>query len=145
MSEANKAVVRRMVEDHWNKKNAALVSEVFAPNVSLRTPDGVIAGLDGASGLLEAYATAFPDFRITIQELLADGDRVILQWTFSGTHRGPLADIPATGRQVSPPPGIAIIRVNGGKVIEGQFVWDKYALLQQLGVLPMTASAGAPV
>jgi steroid delta-isomerase-like uncharacterized protein len=143
MSEQNKAVVRRIVEEHWNKKNTALVSELFAPNVSLNTPDGRLTGLDGASALLQAYATAFPDFRIIIDELLAVGDQVVLQWTFTGTHRGPLADIPATGRQVNAPPGIAIFRVDAGKVITGQFVWDKYALFQQLGILPSSTAAGA--
>jgi steroid delta-isomerase-like uncharacterized protein len=142
VSEQNKTVVRRIVEEHWNKKNAALVSELFAPNVSLRTPDGQLTGLDGASALLQAYATAFPDFRIIIDELLAMGDQVVLQWTFTGTHLGPLADIPATGRQVNTTPGIAIFRIEAGKVIKGQFVWDKYELLQQLGVLASRA-AGA--
>jgi len=61
--------------------------------------------------------------------------QVVLQWTFTGTHRGPLADIPATGKQVSVPRGIAIFRIEGGKMTQGQFAWDKYALLQQLGVL----------
>jgi steroid delta-isomerase-like uncharacterized protein len=145
MSEQNKAVVRRIVEDHWNNKNAALVSELFASNVSLETPDGVLTGLEGASFLLQAYATAFPDFRLIIDDLLADGDRVVLRWTFTGTHRGPLADIAASGRQVHVPCGIAIFRIAAGKVDQGYFAWDKYALLQQLGVLPMSSSAGAQV
>ena len=62
MSAENKAVVRRLIEDHWNAKNHALVPELFAPTVSFYTPDGVLKGLDGASTLLQAYATAFPDF-----------------------------------------------------------------------------------
>jgi len=145
MSEENKAVVRRIVDEHWNKKNAALVNELFAPNVSLHTPDGVLTGLEGASSLLRAYATAFPDFRLIVDNLLADGNQVVLQWTFTGTHRGPLADIPATGKQVSVPRGIAIFRIEGGKMTQGQFAWDKYALLQQLGVLPVNTSASAQV
>lgn len=64
MSEQNKAVVRRIFEDHWNKKNAALVGELFAPTVSLHTPDGVLTGLEGASLLLQTYQTAFPDFHL---------------------------------------------------------------------------------
>lgn len=145
MSEQNKTVVRRIVEEHWNKKNAALVSELFASNVSLDTPDGVLTGLEGASFLLQAYATAFPDFRLSIDDLLADGNQVVLRWTFTGTHRGPLADIPASGRQVRVPRGIAIFRIDAGKVDRGHLAWDKYALLQQLGVLPMNTSAGAQV
>ena len=145
MSEQNKMVVRRIVEEHWNNKNAALVSELFASNVSLDTPDGVLTGLEGASFLLQAYATAFPDFRLSIDDLLADGNRVVFRWTFTGTHRGPLADVAASGKQVRVPRGIGIFRINAGKVDQGYLAWDKYALLQQLGVLPMSTSARAQV
>ena len=69
MSEENKAVVRRIIEDHWNAKNHELVPELFAETVSIHTPDGVLKGLDGASTLLQAYATAFPDFRLSIDDL----------------------------------------------------------------------------
>ena len=145
MSEQNKTLVRRIIEEHWNNRNAGLVSELFASNVSLDTPDGVLTGLEGASLLLQAYATAFPDFRLTIDDLLADGNKVVFRWTFTGTHRGPLADIPASGRQVNVPRGIGIFRVDAGKVDQGYLAWDKHALLQQLGVLPMSSSAGAQV
>jgi len=101
MSEQNKAVVRRLIEDHWNAKNRALVSELFAPMVTIHTPDGVLKGLDGASMLLQAYVTAFPDFRPVIDDLVADADKVAFRWTFNGSHRGPLANIPASGKQVS--------------------------------------------
>ena len=145
MSEQNKRVVRRIVEEHWNNKNAALVNELFASNVSLDTPDGALTGLEGASFLLQAYAAAFPDFQLSIDDLLADGNQVVLRWTFTGTHLGPLADIAASGRQVRVPRGIAIFRIAEGKVDQAYLAWDKYALLQQLGVLPMNSSAGAQV
>ena len=145
MSEQNKAVVRRLFEDHWNAKNPALVSELFGPTVSLHTPDGALTGLDGASFLLQAYATAFPDFHLTIDDLVADGDKVVVRWTFTGTHRGPFADVPATGKRVNVPNGIAIYRLAGGKVGEGHLAWDKYALLQQLGVLATSSAAGTQV
>ena len=141
MSQENAAVVRRMVEDHWNGRNPGLVGELFAPNVVLETPDGPIAGHDGVLGLLQTYQTAFPDFHDSIEALLDAGDQVILQWRFTGTHRGSLAGIPASGRKVNAGPGIAIIRVEGGKISSGQFVWDRYDLLQQMGVLPMSAAA----
>ena len=142
MSEQNKAIVRRLFEDHWNAKNPALVSELFAPSVSLHTPDGVLTGLDGASFLLQAYATAFPDFHLTIDDLVADGDKVVVRWTFTGTHRGPLADVPASGKRVDVPNGIAIYRLVAGRISEGHFARNKYELLQQLGVLPASSAAG---
>ena len=139
MSEQNKAVVRRLIEDHWNAKNGALVSELFAPTVAIHTPDGVLNGLDGASALLQAYATAFPDFHLIIDDLVADADKVAFRWTFNGTHRGPLADIRASGKQVSVSNNVGIFRIADGKVNESRLCWDKYALLQQLGVLPASS------
>jgi steroid delta-isomerase-like uncharacterized protein len=142
MSEQNKAVVRRLIEDHWNGKKGALVGELFAPMVALHTPDGVLSRLEGASSLLQAYATAFPDFHLAIDDVISEEDRVVVRYTFTGTHLGPLADIPATGRRVTVPNGALIFRLAAGKVSEGHFVWDKYALLQQLGVLASNTSAG---
>jgi steroid delta-isomerase-like uncharacterized protein len=141
MSDANKAVVRRIVEEHWNAKNAALAPELFAADLSLETPDGVLTGLAGADLLLRAYQTAFPDFRLLIDDLLVDGDQVVLRWTFTGTHRGPLADIAASGRAVNLPRGIAIFHLDGAKVDRGYMAWDKYGLLQQLGALPAPTPA----
>ncbi|HJY90600.1 MAG TPA: ester cyclase, partial [Candidatus Acidoferrum sp.] len=116
MSEQNKALVRRLIEDHWNAKNFALVSELYAPTVTMHTPDGVLNGLDGASMLLRAYATAFPDFRLVIDDLVADADKVAFRWTFDGTHRGPLADIRASNKQVSVSNNVGIFRIADGKV-----------------------------
>ena len=142
MSESNKAAVRRLIEDHWNGKNAAHVGELFTPNAVLHTPDGPLTGLEGAVFLLQAYATAFPDFRMTINDMIAEGDQVVVRWTFTGTHHGPLLNIPATGRRFNVPHGIGIFRLVAGKVEEGFFAWDKFALLQQLGVLPAPGAAG---
>jgi predicted ester cyclase len=147
MSDQNKAVVRRLIEDHWNKKNQALVSELFAPNATLETPDGTLNGHEGASFLLRAYAVAFPDFVIRIDDLLADGDRVIARWTFTGTHEGALGDIPASGKRVNVPNAIGIYHLAEAKVVEAHFAWDKYLLLMSLGALPASAPAetAAPV
>jgi steroid delta-isomerase-like uncharacterized protein len=109
----------------------------------LHTPDGVLTGLEGAAFLLQAYATAFPDFHMTIDDVLAEGDQVVVRWTFTGTHHGPLAHIPPTGRRFDVSGGIGIFRLAAGKVAEGYFAWDKFALLQQLGILPAPAAVSA--
>ncbi|PYR62471.1 MAG: ester cyclase [Acidobacteria bacterium] len=142
MSEQNKAVVRRLFEDHWNRKNRSLADELYAPSAILHTPDGVLRGLQGATDLFDAYATAFPDFHLTLDDLVAEGDKVAARWTFEGTHRGPLAGIAATGKRVNVANGVAIYRVAGGKIAEGNFAWDKFELMQQLGVLPAAGTAG---
>jgi steroid delta-isomerase-like uncharacterized protein len=141
MSEQNQAVIRRLIEDHWNGKNEALANELFASTVSLQTPDGGLRGLEGASFLLRAYATAFPDFHIAIDDMVADASRVVVRWTFTGTNRGPLADIPATGKHVSVSNAIGIFRLAAGKVEEGHFAWDRYDLRQQLGLLPGSSAS----
>jgi predicted ester cyclase len=135
MSEQNLAVVRRIVEDHWNQKNGALVSDVFTSNVSIHTPDGSLAGHEGATLLLEMYATAFPDFRFSVDDLLADGDQVVLRYTFTGTQIGELAGIAPSGRPVLVD-GVGIYRMAADKCREVRLLWDKYALMQQIGVLP---------
>ncbi len=143
MSEQNKTVVRRIIDEHWNNKNAALVSELFASNVSLDTPDGVLAGLEGASSLLQAYETAFRDFHNTTEDLFADGHQVVVRWTFTGTNSGPFGDMAATGKQVRVPGCIGIFQLDGGKVTQGHMAWDKYSLFQQLGVIPSSTSTSA--
>ena len=135
MSEENKAVVRRLVEEHWNNKNADIVGEIFTEDVTLDTPDGVLTGLEGASALLQAYATAFPDFHNHTDDLFAVGDQVVLRWTFEGTHRGPMAGISGSGKQAKVSRNIGVFRVNGGKVQQATLAWDKYSLFQQIGVI----------
>ncbi|HXD20546.1 MAG TPA: ester cyclase [Vicinamibacterales bacterium] len=142
MSEQNKAVVRRLFEDHWNGRNRSLADELYAPSAILHTPDGVLRGLQGATDLFDAYATAFPDFHLTLDDLVAEGDKVVARWTFEGTNRGSFAGIAATGKRVNVANGIAIYRVADGKVAEGNFAWDKFDLMQQLGILPAANTAG---
>jgi predicted ester cyclase len=131
MSEQNKAIIRRLFDDHWNAKDEALLGELFAPTVSLHTPDGGYTGLKGAMALLQSYATPFPDFHLAIEELLADGDKVAVKWTFTGTHSGPLT----ASKRVKVPNCIAIYRIADGKIAEGSMAWNKYELLRQIGVV----------
>jgi steroid delta-isomerase-like uncharacterized protein len=141
MLDENKRVVRRVYEEHYNQRQSALVGELFAVDVVLQTPDGALNGLDGELALLNAYATAFPDFRLGIDELTAEDDRVVVRYSFSGTHLGPLADIQPTGRHVQLTNGFGAFRLANGKVVRLDLAWDKHGLLQQLGVL--TTGAGA--
>jgi predicted ester cyclase len=80
---------------------------------------------------LHSYATPFPDFHLAIEEMVAEADKVVVKWTFTGTHSGPLT----VGRRVKVPNCIAIYRIEAGKVGEGTMAWNKYELLRQLGVV----------
>jgi len=138
MPEQNKAVARRIVDDHWNGKDAGLASELFSATCSLHTPDGDLQGVDGALILYGAYATAFPDFNLSTDDIIAEGDKVVVRYTFTGTHEGPLAGIPASGNKANVQ-GTVIFKIVDGKADELRFVWNKFALLQQIGALPAAA------
>jgi len=142
MSEQNKRVVRRIVEDYWSKKNPSLAGELFAANCSLHTPDGDLKGMKGVTQLYDAYATAFPDFRITIDDTIAEGDRVVIRHNFVGTHKGPLGGIAASGNRVAVH-GLMMFRLEDGKVAEGRFSWDRLSLQQQIGALPKVSGQAA--
>ena len=86
-------------------------------------------GSRAPSALLQSYATPFPDFQLAIEELIAEGDKVVVQWTFTGTHSGPLT----VGKRVKVPNCIAIYRIADGKIAEGTMTWNKHELLRQLG------------
>ena len=84
--------------------------------------------------------TAFPDWRSTPEELVAEGDRVVERWTGRGTHRGAFQGIPATGKQVAVP-GVVFYRIEGGRIAEFRGSFDMLSMLQQLGAGPALAAA----
>jgi predicted ester cyclase len=143
MSEENKTVVRRIVEDYWSNKNPSLVGELLAPNCAVHTPNGDFQGIAGATLLYDTFATAFPDFRITIDEIVAEGDRVAIRHTFAGTHNGPFGEIAATGNRATVS-GMMMFHVAGGKVAEARLTWDTLSLGQQMGALPKASGQAAP-
>ncbi len=143
MSDQNKAVVCRIIEDYWNKKNPALAGELFAADCSYHIPDGDLPkGVQGVAHLYSVYAASFPDFRLTIEHTVAEGDRVAVSYSFTGTHKGALGAVPASGNRVTLS-GIAIFRLTNGKVDEARMVWDRLSLQQQIGALSMATGRGA--
>jgi steroid delta-isomerase-like uncharacterized protein len=141
MSDENKAVVRRVVGEHWNKKKLALAAELFTTKITVHSPDGEWHGQEGYAQPYDSYLTAFPEFKVNTDEMIADGNKVVLRYTFTGTHQGPLASIPASGRKVTVP-AVAIFRLARGRVDELHFFWDRLALMQQIGALSASAQAG---
>jgi steroid delta-isomerase-like uncharacterized protein len=144
-TEENKALVRRLYEE-WNKgKLAAIaaVDELGAPDCVYHGT-GVFPDMDLAGGkqLTTAFFTAFPDAHWTIEDQIAEGDKVVTRFTARGTHRGDFMGAPPTGKQVSFT-GIEIARIKDGKFVEGWFNEDHLGLMQQLGVIPQMAQTGA--
>ena len=135
----NKALVSRMEEEVFNKRNVAAVDVFISPDYVLRTaPEGTPGDRDAAREAIAMYLQAFPDLHISIDQLLAEDDRVIGVFTFTGTHAGDLFGIPPTQKQVSVRQ-IAIYRIADGKVVEEWECSDQLGLMQQLGAIPAPA------
>lgn len=136
MPDGNKAVVRRLIEEGMNNGNARVIEELVAPNFMAREEEEMrMLGVDGFKELLGVYRTAFPDMKLTIEEVIAEGDKVITWATFTGTHKGPLQTLPATGRPVKVK-DVDLFRVQNGKVVEIRTNFDQWGLMKQLGVIP---------
>jgi steroid delta-isomerase-like uncharacterized protein len=144
MSENNKAIVRRLIEEFWNKGNQSLADQFFAPNYThhdASTPD-FGQGPEGERKRATLYRTAFPDLRLTVEDTIAEGETVMTRWSCRGTHKGELGGIAPTGKQVTIS-GVTIVRFSNGKMVEGYVNWDALGLMQQLGVVPQLAQAKA--
>jgi steroid delta-isomerase-like uncharacterized protein len=142
MSEGNKNTVRRLFEEVWNKGNLQVTDDLFTPNYSHHdssTPD-VGRGPESEKKRATLYRTAFPDLRLTVEDIIAEGETVVARWSCRGTHKGDLNGIAPTGKHVNLT-GISIARFTNGKMSEGFVNWDALSLMQQLGVVPELGKA----
>jgi steroid delta-isomerase-like uncharacterized protein len=140
MFEDNKKVSRRIIEEIWNKRNPALMNELYAPNCVVHTPEGELKGTKSLRQFYDAYLTAFPDCHIKLDYLIAEDDKVVTSYTFTGTHKGQLMDISPTGKQVAVR-GMAVGKMADGKVVEERNLWDTLSLMEQLDAVPVHAHA----
>ena len=134
-TEDNKTLVRRFYEDVFNQRNLALVDELCSTTHVFHNPPTTLHGREEFKQLLSVYLTAFPDARFTVEDEIAEGEKVTSRYTFRGTHQGELMGIPPTGKQVTVT-GIIINRIAGGQSVEGWLNFDALGLLQQIGALP---------
>ena len=142
MSENNKTIVRRLIEEFWNKGNQSLADQLFAPiytHHDASTPD-FGQGPKGERKRSTLYRTAFPDLRLTVEDIIAEGETVVARWSCRGTHKGDLNGIAPTGKQFNIT-GVSIARFTNGKMSEGFVNWDALSLMQQLGVVPELGKA----
>jgi steroid delta-isomerase-like uncharacterized protein len=136
MSEENKALVRRSFEEVFNQGNLDAVDEIFASDYLLHDPTSPeeIRGTEGMKQYVSMYRTAFPDLQQTIEDQIAEGEKVATRLIGRGTHQGELMGIPPTGNRVEAS-GIVINRISGGKIAESWATYDALAMMQQLGVI----------
>jgi len=131
--EQNKAVMQRLGEI-WNKGDLAVVDEVFGADYVGHLPDQDISS-QGIKQGVTMYRTAFPDFHVALEDMVAEGDKVAARWTGTGTHSAEFRGVAATGKRVTFG-GMWISRLAGGKVVEDWFMDDDYGLMRQLGAIP---------
>lgn len=143
MSQENKALVRRAIEEVYNQGNLAIVDELVASDFVMHSASDEIHGPAGAKQFVTMLREAFPDLHVTIEDQIADGDKVVTRWSSEGTHLGEFQGIPPTGKH-GMMTGIDIDRVGGGKIVECWVNEDDLGLLQQLGVIPAPEPVGQP-
>lgn len=134
--EENKAKNRRFYEEVINQKKLEVLDELIADDyVEHLLPPGVPPGREGLKIFISVLHAAFPDGKLTIDEMVAEGDTVATRLTFHGTHTGEFQGIPPTGKKVTVP-ALDMIRIIDGKAVEHWGGPNQFALLQQIGVIP---------
>ena len=140
---------RRLLEQSFNTGNFELIDQLVAPEALNHDPAlpaqmRDLRGPDGLKRVVTMYRAAFPDVRMTVDDVVASGDKVVLRWHSEGTHRGELAGLAPTGVHGSTT-GISIDRWQGGKIVEAWAEWDNMGLARQLGAAPPEGSIGEKV
>jgi steroid delta-isomerase-like uncharacterized protein len=136
MSEANKALVRRIVEEVYNGKKHDMIDEFYAAdfvNVDPSSPE--VKNLKQFKKWVAEMNAGFPDEQVTIEDMVAEGDKVAKQWAVKATHTGEFMGIPPTNKKTNMS-GITIYRIVDGKVKECVWSYDTYGFMVQLGVIP---------
>jgi steroid delta-isomerase-like uncharacterized protein len=146
MSEQNKTSVRRLFDELWNKGNLPVADELMSATFTYHDPSmpDFGRGPEGEKKRVTLYRNAFPDLRMTIEDIIDEGETVVARWSSRGTHKGDLSGIAPTGKQGNLT-GITIVRFAGGKMLESWSNWDALGLMQQLGVVPQLGKAKAAV
>jgi len=133
--EENKAIARRIYEE-FNRRNLPVFYELHAANYVGHFPGMEdIHGPEGLKQFTTIALSAFPDYHQTIEDLIAEGDKVVVRFTATATHKGEFMGIAPTGKQATWM-GFEVLRIVGGKCVEAWVVADELGMLQQLGVIP---------
>ena len=141
-TEQNKALVRRFIEEVITRGNMSLVDEMVAFDyVGHPTPPGLPPGREGFKMTANMFHSAFSDMKTPIHDIIADGDKVAVNMTHSGTHTGEFMGIAPTGKSISFEE-ICVLRIANGKIAEYWGQVDNTAMMQQLGVMPAPGQGG---
>jgi steroid delta-isomerase-like uncharacterized protein len=134
-AEKNKAIVLRHWEEVVSKGKLDLIDETFAPDFVAHEADQDIRGPEGVRQFIVMLRAAFPDLQVTVEDVLAEGDKVVQRWSARGSHQGELMGLAPSGKRISVA-GITISHFEGGKVAEEWELYDTMGMMQQLGAIP---------
>ena len=132
MSETNKAITERWLNEIWNKGDMSALPQLVSEDFVFHGFGGDVRGHEGLKERMAFLGEAFPDGRLTNDETIAKGDKVVYRFTFEGTHKAEFFGVTATGKRVAFE-GITILRIAGGKVAEHWGCFDLTGVLQQFG------------
>lgn len=134
--QSNSSIVAQFIEKVLNQGDIESAGEFFWDDMVEQVPlPGQGPGLAGLKDTLRGLRSAFPDMNWTIEEQIAEGDKVVSRFTWTGTQRGDFLGVPATNRAVSVW-GVVIDRLEGGKIKDTRIIMDTLGLMMQLGVIP---------
>lgn len=142
MSEEPKAIARRVIEEFLNTGNPDVADEIFATGYVDHNPSNPgMSGVENIKRSVNDWRTAFPDTRNTVEDVVAEGNKVAVRWTTRATHRGEFMGILPTGNRVAVT-SIGVFRLSGGKIVESWDEYDALGLLRQLGASFLPEQAG---
>ncbi len=134
-AEENKAILRQAYEEAFNQKNLDALDELVASDITDHNPiPGQPPGIEGVKQVFSSMHTAFPDLHVNVEEMVAEGEKVVARVIMSGTHQGEFMGIAPTGNQMTIT-GIDIVRITEGKIVEHWGNFDDLGMMQQLGVM----------
>jgi steroid delta-isomerase-like uncharacterized protein len=134
-TDKNKAICNRFFEQLHNKGNFDVIDEVVHPNVVSHDPfPGQVPGSAGLRNTMTIFRSAFPDLKVTVNDVIAEKDKVMTKFTATGTHKGTFMNIPPTNNKISYEE-VVILRLKEGKIVEHWAVADALSLMQQVGAI----------
>jgi steroid delta-isomerase-like uncharacterized protein len=142
MPSDNKATIRQLYEEVWNKRRLELVDDIIAPSHALHDPNvtGSAIGPEAYKRQVARFVAAFPDLHLKMEDIVEEKDKVAVAWTVTGTHKGELMGIPASNKKIFVS-GITISHFANSKIMDSYISWDTLGLLQQIGALPAPVQA----
>ncbi len=134
--EENKALAGRWLDEVWNKVNLAAVDELCTTNFTFSyAAPGVSNDREGYKQTVIMLTSGVSDLKITLEDIVAEGDKVVVRWKGTSKHTGEFMEMPPTGKQLAMT-GISIIRIEGGKIVKEWGEMDMMGLMQQMGAFP---------